>query len=326
MAQRRSMAGQYGRVRPAHCKRAMGMGDDQMIRLRTIGCAVAALWLAACADPLSDFDRLSDVPLAEGTDAASVAPGAADAAGAPLVLPGLLAGILGSDAPDDAAVTATPVSAAAQAVADAVEDSGADAVIVTAAPVEAPGFLAGLFGGGAGPAATPTSAAASGQLPGAVQIPGAAPLPPGSAVPYGVIATVCGLSDGALGRTVESISGYTIHDTNPTSTGPRTQYITGFTDGCARQFYGTLALFGDIGTHELVRYSSAAGTGYTATDNAYETIKAAYCGVAARTSCGTRLEALSQRTTFLTIYETFGTSNGWADVLLSDGRVIADDF
>lgn len=328
------------------------LGDDRMIRSRIACCFAAALALGACADPLADFDRLSDVPLAQGADAAAVAAGPADTADAPLALPTLLAGILGPrTAPAspvapagavDAAVTEAAIGAGdvpgplteartaidAQTVPDAAE--GAELITVAAtAPAEAPGLFSGLFGGGSATNAsqvTDAPEADTGLAPGTVQIPGSAPLPPGATVPYGVIATVCGLDAGALGRSVETASGYTVHDTNPSSTAPRTQYITGFADGCARQFFGTLALFGDIGTHEIVRYSPGIGDGYSATDTAYEQIKAAYCGVAARTPCGARLEALALRTTFLTIYETFGTSNGWADVLLSDGEVIADDF
>ncbi len=187
------------------------------------------------------------------------------------------------------------------------------------APPVLPGLLAGLFGDGGGSGdATVT--------PASVVIAGAAPLPPGATVPYGVLATVCGVDAASLGSPVASASGYAVYDTDPTTTAPRTQYITGFEDGCARQFYAALAIFGDIGTHELVRYSEAAGDGYSGTDRAYETLKAAYCGVAEGVPCGARLEALAARTTFLTVYESFGTENGWADILLSDGRVIADDF
>ncbi len=272
----------------------------------------ALVLLGACADPLSDFERLDDVALAEGGAAASVAPGIADGADAPLVVPGLIAGITGNGgAPDD------PQAVAADAAAQAVS---APVAVVTPGP----GLFASLFGGGS--AASRTGAALPGVAPASVVIPGGTVLPPGTALSFGVIATVCGIDASDMGTLVASASGYGVYDTDPTSTGLRTQYITGFADDCARQFTAALAIFGDIPTHEIVRYSGTADAGYSTTDRAYETIKASYCGVGARTPCGARLEALSQRTTFLTIYRAFGTADGFADILLSDGEVIADDF
>jgi len=169
-------------------------------------------------------------------------------------------------------------------------------------------FLGGFEGGPSGPAAA------------GVQVP------PNGIVPYGQLATVCGLSTRNLGRVVERASGYAVHDSNPTTTAPRTHYVTGFSDGCARQFTAALALFGDIGTHEIVRYGAAdGGLPYSETDNAYEEIKAAFCGVRAGRPCGARIDRLARRTTFLTIYRGFGANQTWVDVLLHDGDVAAID-
>jgi hypothetical protein len=149
----------------------------------------------------------------------------------------------------------------------------------------------------------------------------------GAALPYGEIAILCGVADDSLGTPIATQSGYVIRDPLPTSVSPRTQYITGFPDGCARQFTGALALFGDVGTHEVFRYEpSNASLAWSETDLAYEQIKARVCGAAQGQPCGTALERLGRRTTFVSIYESFGTNPRWADILIHDGTVIAMDF
>lgn len=148
----------------------------------------------------------------------------------------------------------------------------------------------------------------------------------GAAVPPGGIARVCGLDEESLGTAIATQSGYVIRDSNPGSVAPRTQYITGFPDGCARQFTGALALFGDVGTHELFRYQPTnAGIEWSETDLAYEQIKARICGAAQGQPCGAALERLGRRTTFVSIYESFGTNPTWSDVLIHDGEVVAVD-
>jgi hypothetical protein len=149
----------------------------------------------------------------------------------------------------------------------------------------------------------------------------------GALLPYGEIALVCGANDDSLGTAIATQSGYVIRDTNPASIAPRTQFITGFPDNCARQFTGALALFGDVGTHELIRYEpSNAEIDWSETDLAYEQIKARVCGAAQGQPCGNALERLGRRTTFVSIYENFGTNPTWADILIHDGQVVAMDF
>ena len=149
---------------------------------------------------------------------------------------------------------------------------------------------------------------------------------PGQVLPFGQMAVACGLSTRDLGREVERASGYRVYDTNPRTTAPRTHYVTGFSDGCARQFTAALAIFGDIGTHEIVRYGTAdGGLPYSETDNAYERIKAQVCGARTGQRCGARLDSFARRTTFLTIYQGFGSGAAWVDVLLHDGDVAAID-
>ena len=72
-------------------------------------------------------------------------------------------------------------------------------------------------------------------------------------VDYGAVVAVCGLNARDLGTKVETVSGYTLYDAGGDPAVARTHYLTGFADGCARQFTAAMALFGDVGTHEFVR-------------------------------------------------------------------------
>jgi len=223
------------------------------------------------------------------------------------------AGVAGDDAavPPDAPAAADPADPAAADPADpAAADPAAADPATGAVPQEAPRRQS-LFG--------PRVSAPTG--------PDATRVAPGTILPYGQIATVCGLSDSALGTVVEQASGYVVHDTAASSVAQRTHYITGFPDGCARQFTAALALFGDVGTHEVVRYmSGAAARPYSATDTAYEQLKADVCRVGAGEPCGPALDRLARRTVFITVYETFGTNPTWGDILLHDGAVLAVNF
>ena len=141
------------------------------------------------------------------------------------------------------------------------------------------------------------------------------------------MATVCGLPDASLGTPVATASGYALYDSSPTVVTPRTQYIDGFPDGCVRQFTAALALFGDVGTHEITRYQpSNAEIPYSETDVAYEAIKTEVCGVASGQPCGAALNRLGRDTVFVTVYEAFGTNPSWAEILIHDGEVVAMDF
>lgn len=189
----------------------------------------------------------------------------------------------------------------------------ADAALA-AAPAEAgdaPGFLGRLLSGEASASvATPSV--------------GAGEVAPGTVLPYGQIASVCGITGSALGTEVGQQAGFTLYDSSPNSIAPRTHYITGLDGGCARQFTAALALFGDLPTHEMIRYQPTnAAIPYSATDTAYEEIKASYCGVSAGQPCGGRINRLAGRMAFITVYETFGTNPAWNEILLYDGEVVA---
>ncbi|MFZ3583505.1 hypothetical protein ACOI1H_15210 [Loktanella sp. DJP18] len=144
---------------------------------------------------------------------------------------------------------------------------------------------------------------------------------PGAGLPFGQIDTTCGAAAKSLGQPVVTAAGYTVYDSNPTSTVPRAHYVDGFTDGCLRQFTAALVLMGDVATHEGVRYQAANTRPYSSTDTTYEVIKAAYCGVSSGQPCGARIDALGRRTVFVTAYPSFSDSDNWVEYLLHEGVV-----
>ncbi len=153
---------------------------------------------------------------------------------------------------------------------------------------------------------------------------------PSGPLPYGEISQACGVSRSALGRKItqfpENSGKYQIYDTKPGSSGLRTFYVTGFSDGCARQFSASLAVFGSIKTYENIRYSPAGKTiPFSTTDQAYEKLKGQLCKVPAGKPCGANLNKISENTVFLTVYKNFGANKGWTDVLIHGGKVIAFD-
>lgn len=195
-----------------------------------------------------------------------------------------------------------------------------DPITVAAQTPTQRGLLGRIFNASAG-----TSAPAAATAP-AASVP-SNQIPPDTIMAFGAIGPTCGLSRRDLGTRIAAASGYEIYDTIPNSTAPRPHYITGFTDGCARQFTAALVLLGDVGTHEVVRYSrTAVDLDYSDTDNAYEAIKSSFCRVGFGKPCGARLERLANRTTFVTAYERFGAGPIWAEFLLHDGDVAASDI
>lgn len=263
--------------------------------------ACALVFLASCGDPLARFDRLSDVDTAG--PAQSAAPAEAETGvGGPGFLSTMLGGMLPSRPPSSVATPATVTA----------EPDAVDLPVVpeTAAAPPQSGFLGRLFG--TAPAAAPAS------------VPSDTLNAPSVDLAFGEIATVCGLRARDLGGETGAASGYTVYDSQPGATAMRSHFITGFADDCARQLPAAMILFGDVGTYEVVRYSAAGSAQrISATDRMYEQIKSDFCGVPEGQPCGARLDALSDRMTFLTAYQTFGNSNVWAEILLFDGEVVA---
>ena len=276
--------------------------------------AIASIGLlAGCMSPLDNVDRLDEVELA--TDVPEVAIAAeADVTVAEDIEEkrGFFGRIFAGNAEaTDEAVGAddTPeaeIELAAVEVTDPVDDLDP----------EAPAARGGLFGRMFGRASEEPDAAAE---------PSDA-VPIGTFLPYGVIAPVCGVSTSDMGQKVESVAGYTVYDAGGDTSVPRTHYITGFADGCARQVTAAVVMFGDVGTHEMVRYlTPETALPYTDTDSTYEAIKSSVCRVGHGEPCGAQLDALGRNTVFMTVYETFGTNPEWTNILLHNGDVAAID-
>jgi len=275
---------------------AYTLGDYGGMVLKSLRFTVAGVLLAVAgcgAAPLSNpaegvATPEADLPLLSDLDVPAQPENVALTATAPQV-GGLFSQLLGSvtaETPNDAVAEETPA-----------DDGG----------------LFGLFRVGAG-----TSNPASAPAGGADQVP------PGTIMAFGEIAPTCGMSRRDMGTQVAKASGYTVYDTFPNSIAPRPHYITGFSDGCARQFTAALVLLGDVGTHEVVRYSKTrVDLPYSQTDNAYEAIKSSFCRAGFGKPCGARLERLGKNTTFVTAYERFGAGPIWAEFLLHDGAVAA---
>lgn len=121
---------------------------------------------------------------------------------------------------------------------------------------------------------------------------------------------------------------WTLYDTDPGSTVPHTQLITGFADGCARQVTASLVMFGAAGLHEVHRYSDAMSEEpWSKADKTYETLKARVCGVKKRTSCpADKLPELEQRVAFASVYKEFGGEGAWMELLIGDGNLLAEEI
>ncbi len=150
---------------------------------------------------------------------------------------------------------------------------------------------------------------------------------PGTVLPFGEIGVVCGLRGQALGKEVDRFpakgKGYRLYDSNPSSTLPRTHYLTGFKDGCARQFTASLVLIGSPVLHEQMRYDpSNKDIAVTEADKAYERIKRRICKVSKGEPCPEKhVAALEKGMAFVTLYERFGSNASWEEVLLHNGQI-----
>ncbi|MGR3434569.1 MAG: hypothetical protein ACU0CO_06725 [Shimia sp.] len=278
-----------------------------MIRL-TLACA-ALVTLGACTGGFGPgVGLVSEQGLPEG----GAVLGAVGTDGDGPVLPGLIADATAPDVATDAA-TASDTAARPQ------------------------GWLARFTGvggaGGPGPArgateATPAAARTGAPFGRRGADAAAREVAPGTVLAFGRIATVCGLSTRDMGTQVEAEGRYTLFDSAPSAGAPRTHYLTGFRDGCARQFTAAMAMFGgaDVREHAAIT-GSHRHVAPTATDREYAAIRARVCRVGAATRCPeARLRRLARGTAFVSVYDGFGTNPSWADVLLHDGAVVAKDF
>ena len=222
-----------------------------------------------------------------------------------------------------AAVTATPAT-------DSLSEPLPEPTPAAAPAPARAGFFGRLFGGGAEaePEVTPASAPGGGlfglgRAPAVPDGPDKRMVDASIRLDFGEIARNCSVARRDMGTKVGEEAGFTLYDTVPNSIERRTHFITGFDDRCARQFTAATAIMSDIGTHEVVRYlPSNKKHSYSATDNAYETLKNAYCRVSRGKPCGDRLDRLARDTTFITAYRAFGTNPSWHNILLHDGQVL----
>lgn len=301
-----------------------------------------AFALAGCGDPLKKVQRLDQVEVAEGAGQADVLAPADGAEGAVAMAPepeapkrGLL-GFLKRKADEGSAEPATEPNAVDGEPAEAAPVESAEAAepeqeIAMAAPEAAP--RRGLFGrvragrndtaAGGRPSAT-----ARGPDRGA---PDFQQVAFGASVPYGQMARVCGVPDRQLGKRAggypERGAKYTLYDSAPGGTGPRNFYLTGFKDGCARQFTAALVLFGSPESYEQIHYGPAGQSQPKSdTDAAYEQVKSRVCRVGKGKPCGSAMSRLARDTVFVSVYERFDSNPRWKNILLHDGEVLAMDM
>ncbi|KPU84472.1 hypothetical protein JI58_03490 [Marinosulfonomonas sp. PRT-SC04] len=100
----------------------------------------------------------------------------------------------------------------------------------------------------------------------------------GMMLPFGQIELACGVETKQLGKEVDRFpeggKGYRLYDSDPSTTQPRTHYITGFKDGCPRQFTASLALLESPVFHEqLLLLSSSQAQHSMATDKTFQKVR-----------------------------------------------------
>lgn len=254
------------------------------------------MMLGACGDPLATFPRLTDADIPEDTGALGVTTDSAETRDEQT---GFLARLFGNK-PDT--VETTPIAELPPEAYGVTSD-------VAGKEDEQQGFL-GLVSG------KKTS-----------DVPD---VTPNTVLPYGEVARVCDLPRSRMGKKVaqfpERRPRHRLYDSDPGNTGPHTFYLTGFDDGCARQFTASVALFGSVGMHEQLRYGLPAEVQpYSKTDKSYEKLKSRVCGMPRKKPCGSKLSRLESNTVFLSIYEKFGGNERWSNLLLHDGRLLAQD-
>ncbi len=320
-----------------------------MKRFAAILCA--AVFLAGCAsDPLRDVPRLSDADVSDEDIQAAIRGDAVDADAPVRAQSGVLSRLFGgreetqaTDAPEN---KPTDLTAGAE-TSDAVDASPEPVTVDAAAPQ---GGLLGFLrraaddaqnaDEGVDVAALPQESRPTGRTSSGLFSRGREPgpgdpdysiVPLGTALPYGTLARVCNVRPRQLGKRVdsypESRSVYELYDSNTANTAPHTFYVTGFKDGCARQFTAAVAVFGSTVTHEQLRYGLPAKLQpYSETDAAYERLKSRICRVGRGQPCGTALPRLSRNTVFVSVYERFGSNPVWKTILIHDGEVIETDI
>ena len=152
----------------------------------------------------------------------------------------------------------------------------------------------------------------------------------GVVLAFGQIGRACGIRGNALGKEVDRFpergKGYKLYDSNPSITGPRTHFITGFKDGCPRQFTASLALLDSPILHEqLLSVKSSRTQHATAADVAFQKIRSQVCRTGQGKICPEkRIDEMEKSMAFVTAYERFGGNANWNEILLHNGAVAAN--
>lgn len=328
---------------------------------KTLTGLAMALALAGCGDPLDKVEHIADVELADEQPVAAALPSPEELAREGGIFGALLksAAEATPDADDpakDGSADEAPIANTPQAVPETTQtDAGETATAPPVAPEKRRGLFGFLRAGNTAqdePAQEATvqsaslSPAASDPAPqarvsnrnrggllggghsGRRTGPDTLDVPVGAVLPYGTIARVCDANRREMGTKIDKASargnGFTLYDSNPISTGARTFYITGFSDGCPRQFTAAMAMFGAPSMYEQLRYGKPSeDQPYSDTDKAYEKVKSQVCRVGKRKPCGKAIGRLERDTVFVSTYEHFGENARWADMLLHDGQVMA---
>ncbi|WP_456390570.1 hypothetical protein [Profundibacter sp.] len=153
---------------------------------------------------------------------------------------------------------------------------------------------------------------------------------PDVVLPFGQIGLACGVRGKALGKEVDRFPergrGYRLYDTKPSTTGPRTHYITGFKDGCPRQITASLVLLDSPVLHEqLLSVKSSHAQHSTLADKIFQKIKAQVCHIGRGKACPEkRVDEMEKSMAFVTTYERFGGNARWNEILLHNGKVVAN--
>ncbi|SFJ31939.1 hypothetical protein [Celeribacter neptunius] len=154
----------------------------------------------------------------------------------------------------------------------------------------------------------------------------------GEVLPFGEVGILCDAKKRDMGTEVDQFphqgrAAWQLYDTAPDSAEPRTQFITGFADGCARQVTAALIMFGEAGLHEVLRYSEGNDASWSEADERYEKIKRKACGVGRKTRCpAEKLGGLESQLAFVSVYPRFGAEHGWLELLLHDGAVMSEEI
>lgn len=189
-------------------------------------------------------------------------------------------------------------------------------------PVAKPGLFQRMLGGGDAADGGSSDRRTSGQPPS---------VPAGTLLSFGEVKPVCDLPEDRRGKEIEAFparrAAYRLYDSEPGRTTPHPFYITGFSDGCARTFTAAVAIFGSPEMHELLRYGLPAEVQpYSDADRAYEQIKSRVCGVGRSKPCGSRISRIEKNTVFVSVYEAYGGTSRWLEMLLHAGEVVASDI